>query len=84
MTKNDTPNLGSHRAPTSVWDKRGWRGPTIEEQVGPWLVSLAGAGFSNPHHARMALRHRFRRDTYEGLAVFSASLWPSVANVSLP
>jgi uncharacterized membrane protein len=26
-----------------VWDKRGWSGVTIEERVGPWLVSLAGA-----------------------------------------
>jgi hypothetical protein len=43
MTRNDTPNLVSHRAPTSVWDKRGWRGPTIEERAGPWLISLAGA-----------------------------------------
>ena len=37
-------NLGSHRAPRSVWDKRGWNGVTIEERAGPWLVSLAGAG----------------------------------------
>jgi hypothetical protein len=44
MTTDDTSNLASHRAPASVWDKRGWRGPTIEERVGPWLVWLAGAG----------------------------------------
>jgi hypothetical protein len=37
-------NLGAHRATQSVWDKRGWRGVTIEERVGPWLVSLVGAG----------------------------------------
>jgi uncharacterized membrane protein len=43
MTTNDTSAVVSHRAPTSVWDKRGWSGPTIEERVGPWLVSLGGA-----------------------------------------
>jgi hypothetical protein len=43
MTTNETPNLVSHRASTSVWDKRGWHGPTIEEQIGPWVLSLAGA-----------------------------------------
>jgi hypothetical protein len=43
MTANHTSNLVSHRAATSVWDKRGWSGPTIEERAGPWLASLAGA-----------------------------------------
>jgi hypothetical protein len=37
-------NLACHRAARSVWDKRGWSGVTIEERVGPWLVSLVGAG----------------------------------------
>ena len=36
-------NLTSHRAARSVWDKRGWSGVTIEERMGPWVVSLAGA-----------------------------------------
>jgi hypothetical protein len=26
-----------------VWDRRGWRGPTIEERVAPHIVSAAGA-----------------------------------------
>jgi hypothetical protein len=38
-----SPNLDMHRAPRSVWDKRGWRGITIEERVAPWLISMAGA-----------------------------------------
>jgi hypothetical protein len=37
-------NLACHRAAQSVWDKRGWNGVAIEERVGPWLVSAAGAG----------------------------------------
>ena len=37
-------NLTCRRAARSVWDKRGWRGVTIEERVSPWLVSIAGAG----------------------------------------
>ena len=43
MDINNARNLACHRAAQSVWDKRGWRGVTIEERVGPWLVSLAGA-----------------------------------------
>ena len=36
-------NLACHRSARSVWDKRGWSGVSIEERVGPWAVSLAGA-----------------------------------------
>jgi hypothetical protein len=36
-------NLACHRSARSVWEKRGWNGVTIEERVGPWAVSLAGA-----------------------------------------
>jgi hypothetical protein len=43
MTTNDASTPISHRAPASVWDKRGWSGPTLEDRVGPWLVSLGGA-----------------------------------------
>ncbi len=106
MTMNETPNMVSHRAPTSVWDKRGWRGPTIEERVGPWVVSLAGAalvvygarrswrgvwwivggigmiasavaGFSNPHHARMILRHRFDRHSSDVITTESMDSFPA-------
>jgi hypothetical protein len=35
-------NLACHRSAQSVWDKRGWSGVTIEERVGPWIVSVAG------------------------------------------
>jgi len=44
MALNEQSNLVIHRAPQSVWDKRGWRGTTIEERLAPWLVSLGGAG----------------------------------------
>jgi hypothetical protein len=44
MGQGKTLNLFSHRAPQSVWDRRGWHGVTLEERVGPWLVSMAGAG----------------------------------------
>jgi hypothetical protein len=37
-------NLISHRSPQNIWDKRGWQGETIEERLGPWLASVAGAG----------------------------------------
>lgn len=44
MELDNAPNLTSHRAAASVWDRRGWQGVTIEERLGPWLVSLAGTG----------------------------------------
>ena len=44
MDTNNARNLTCHRAAQSVWDRRGWSGVTIEERVGPWIVSLAGAG----------------------------------------
>ena len=44
MTSMEHSNLVPHRAPQSVWDKRGWRGPAIEERLAPWLISLGGAG----------------------------------------
>jgi len=44
MIRANGPNLMSHRAAASVWDRRGWTGLTVEERVGPWLVSFLGAG----------------------------------------
>src|SRR3954467_9098268 len=44
MDMKSARNLTCRRADRSVWDKRGWRGVTIEERVSPWLVSIAGAG----------------------------------------
>jgi hypothetical protein len=44
MDTDNARNLTCHRAARSVWDKRGWRGVTIEERVSPWIISLAGAG----------------------------------------
>jgi hypothetical protein len=43
MNDDNARNLACHRSARSVWDKRGWSGVTIEERVGPWLASLAGA-----------------------------------------
>lgn len=43
MTALVSTNLVWHRASASVWDRRGWRGPTIEERVAPHIVSAAGA-----------------------------------------
>jgi hypothetical protein len=44
MDTESVRNLTCHRSTRSVWDKRGWSGVAIEERLGPWLVSLAGAG----------------------------------------
>ena len=42
MDMGPARNLTCHRSTQSVWEKRGWSGVTIEERVGPWVVSLAG------------------------------------------
>jgi hypothetical protein len=44
MDRDNSRNLESHRAARSLWDKRGWSGVAIEERLGPWIVSLTGAG----------------------------------------
>ncbi len=43
MQKTERANLLSHRTSQSVWDKRGWSGPTIEERLMPWALSVGGA-----------------------------------------
>jgi hypothetical protein len=42
MDSINVRNLACHRSTRSVWDKRGWRGVTIEERIGPWMASIAG------------------------------------------
>jgi hypothetical protein len=43
MLGEQSTNLVYQRASGSVWDKRGWNGPTMEERVLPWVVGAAGA-----------------------------------------
>jgi hypothetical protein len=43
MPGDRSTNLTYRRANGSVWDKRGWHGPTIEERLLPWVVGAAGA-----------------------------------------
>jgi hypothetical protein len=53
MESPRTLNLTTHRAPASVWEKRGWDGS--REQLTPmrWLVGIGGAAL-----AIQGLRHR--------------------------
>ena len=39
-------NLTTHRAPASVWDRRGWDGTRREFAVARWLVGLGGAALA--------------------------------------
>jgi hypothetical protein len=43
MPGEQSTNLMYRRASGSVWDKRGWHGPTLEERLLPWVVGAAGA-----------------------------------------
>jgi hypothetical protein len=42
ISSTEASNLTVHRTSPGVWEKRGWQGPTIEERVVPWLISLGG------------------------------------------
>jgi hypothetical protein len=68
-------NLMSHRAATSVWDKRGWREPTIEERLVPWLITLGSAGV-----VALGASRRWRGASYlaAGAALIGcvAAVWP--------
>jgi hypothetical protein len=52
MTNNEL-NLTAHRAPSSVWDRRGWDGTRREIAITRWLVGVGGAAL-----AIQGLRHR--------------------------
>ena len=39
-------NLTTHRAPASVWDRRGWDGTRRELALTRWLVGLGGAALA--------------------------------------
>jgi hypothetical protein len=46
MTNRNHPedlNLSTHRAPDSVWNRRGWKGSREQLVVTRWLVGTAGA-----------------------------------------
>jgi hypothetical protein len=59
MLREQSTNLMNHRASGSVWDKRGWNGPTIEERLLPWLVGAAAAA---------AVTYGTRRRSWGGVA----------------
>jgi hypothetical protein len=39
-------NLSTHRAPVSVWDRRGWDGTREQLTLTRWLVGAAGAALA--------------------------------------
>src|SRR4051812_11806839 len=41
-------NLTTHRAPASVWDKRGWDGTREQLALTRWLVGIGGWALAGP------------------------------------
>jgi hypothetical protein len=39
-------NIMAHRAPESVWDKRGWNGTRERLTIGRWLVGVGGGALA--------------------------------------
>jgi hypothetical protein len=53
MAQGDGLNLTTHRAPASVWERRGWNGSAERLALTRWLVGIGGAAL-----AIQGLRHR--------------------------
>ena len=63
MTDNEGLNLSTHRAPTSVWDRRGWDGTREPLALTRLMVGIGGGVI-----ALHGLRHRgVRRSVLTGL-----------------
>jgi hypothetical protein len=43
MTENHGLNMTTHRAPESVWNRRGWDGTRERLTITRWLVGIGGA-----------------------------------------
>jgi len=46
MTETHGLNLTTHRAPASVWDRRGWDGTREQLTMTRWLVGLGGGALA--------------------------------------
>jgi len=46
MTDTHELNLTPHRAPSSVWDRRGWDGSRERLEMTQWLVGIGGAALA--------------------------------------
>jgi len=46
ISRADELNLTTHRAPASVWDKRGWDGTREQLALTRWLVGVGGAALA--------------------------------------
>ncbi len=80
MTNLHAPglNLTTHRAPASVWDKRGWDGSRRTEAATRWLVGIGGGAL-----AIQAMRRRSMAGSL--LASLGGSLaWWALSGEPLP
>src|ERR1700716_2798122 len=48
MTETHGLNLTTHRAPASVWDRRGWDGTREQLTMTRWLVGIGGGALPPP------------------------------------
>jgi hypothetical protein len=46
MTETSELNLTTHRAPASVWDRRGWDGTRERKAMTRWLVGAGGSALA--------------------------------------
>ncbi len=46
MTETDGLNLTTHRAPASVWDRRGWDGTREQLAMTRWLLGIGGGALA--------------------------------------
>jgi len=44
--KHELKNLTTHRAPVSVWDRRGWNGTPEQLAMTRWLIGIGGGALA--------------------------------------
>ena len=73
MSGERSTNLMYRRAKTSVWDKRGWNGVTLEERLLPWVIGAAGAA---------AITYGASRRSWKGMAyaLGGLTMWTCATN----
>jgi hypothetical protein len=79
MTDSFGPNLTTHRAPASVWDRRGWDGVREQRTITRWLLGVGGGAL-----AIQGLRQRSVRGSMLAGLGATIALWALSSEGDLP
>jgi hypothetical protein len=79
MTETDGLNLATHRAPASVWDRRGWDGTREHLAMTRWLLGIGGGAL-----ALQGLRQRSVAGSILAVLGGGVALWAFTGEGDLP